>query len=229
MLSRAFVRNHKPSAQSPGSNSDLVGADTSCRPSILEPWLCRLRSVATALGVAMVALQQAYQAASFSASLCAIKSDLPALVACLVRTRTWKSAALILSLILAQPPAHSNRRWRPCRRRPAMRRHRCFTTQRPHHRPLKLLKVQDVAAPGATCSSSQGSAPSCQVYNVQARTRAQHTGAVSRVCSAGSFLDSMAWAQGTSTQALVTSRRPLRSRRRACCSGTMRCARAAPN
>ena len=94
VLSRAFVRNSstghitRHAKAQASSDGNLVRADTSCRPSILEPWLCRLRSVATVLGVAMVALQQAYQAASFSASLCAIKSDLPALVACLVRTRT---------------------------------------------------------------------------------------------------------------------------------------------
>ena len=43
----------------------------------------------------MVAPQQTYQAASFSASSCVIKNDLPALVACLVRAGRRKAAVLI--------------------------------------------------------------------------------------------------------------------------------------
>ena len=129
------------------SNSNLSLRKPVCRPSIFEASSCQLVECGHSLGVAMVAPQQAYQAASFGASLCAIKSDLPALVACLVRTRTQKSAALILSHIQpflqrtqtnAVAPAEGARRSGDTG---------ASSINWPHHRPMNLFKVQRLQHP----------------------------------------------------------------------------------
>ena len=203
MHSRAFVRKKIP-ASANGHQARKSTSQQQWQPGLGRYQLqsvrfgsvvVRVEKCGLSLGVAMVAPQQAYQAASFSASTCAIKIDLPALVACLVRTRTWESAALITSPSLSLPAAHSDRRCCPCRGLPAKRRHRCIINllaapqaYKPPQGPegcntqgfVQQLSRLCTKLPRSLCSGEAGSTG--------------HRDAKGRVCWHGSFLDSSAWA-----------------------------------
>lgn len=158
------------------------------------------------LGVAMVAPQQAYQAASFNASPCAIK----ALMACMVRARRRKVAALIQSRTPILPAA-VKQVLVPLQKAPGGAATQVLPPLiGPHHRPTKLLEI---AVPKALRGCSQGSASILRAAHRTLYNQKQDTQYLSAVQGSRSTLGSAGLR--TPPPGPKSSWRPVRSGRRA--------------